>query len=83
MNNINLYLVEYGCSNGPGFPFYSSSNSQFFVIAVSYDEAIKRAHDHLVSINSVKTVLDYEGSLNINTEYSIKAIKLISEDVVW
>lgn len=86
--NRMLFYIEIGKPDS-SFGSYSWSSAQpsknFFLIADSFDEANRKAINHLPKIlTENNSVLTSDGSLNVQSidELNIKSIKLISDNVV-
>jgi len=81
-----LFIVQYtgGSSAGMGLiSLLSSSGSQLYVIADSYDEAAHKAIVHLQQKASNRSIFDENGSLRLNElEFKITSIQVI-EDFVY
>jgi hypothetical protein len=86
-----LFLIEFGqpeSSNYSQGMFYFTSGgvnpNSAYVVADNYEQALIKAAIYVEGKSGEKrSVVDYDGSLNLNNlEIKIKAIKLISEEVV-
>lgn len=76
-----LFLIEFGNPDPHGWN--CSTKESIYVIADNYEESVAKAMIFMEGKSEKRSVVDYDGSLNLNSlEIKIKAIKLISEEVV-
>lgn len=89
MKKVKLYQVKFGkpegVSGGNWISFGGTENSPLLVIANSYEQAIQKAitfRESEQEKDKPKSIVTYDGSLNIEPEPSITEVKLISENVL-
>lgn len=82
MKRNNLFLVEFGKPIGANTS-YTFPTKTLFVIANHYEEAISKAMIHHTESGEPTSVIMSDGSLNLgNTEVTISAVKLVSDNVI-
>lgn len=88
MKNQQLYFVEFGKPDPPGFSSFSFSEKKkpLFVMASGYEEAAQKALAFASEKSENTPVVSYDGSLCIPSEEDelrVKSVKLVSDEIVW
>ena len=87
MKEVQLYQIKFGkpegVNSGGWISIGGTDNGPLLIIANSYEQAMKKAIAFKEQEQSnKKSVVDYDGSLNIEQEPTITEIKLISDKVL-
>lgn len=94
MEDKKLFYVEFGEPRATGgflsFSFASNPLSPVYVVAKDYNEAANKAMayaEYKKSFDKKNSVLDSDGSLRNRKEEEeepkIRAISIVSDDVIW
>lgn len=75
----NLYEIDF--NDNKGVFSWGVTRSSIYVIAESYEQAAVKAMLYLES--KPKQIIDEDGSLQQEAKLAIKAIRLISDEVIW
>lgn len=81
VKRMNLYLVETGKPEKPGWITFSSVDTAFYVIAENHAMAFQKGQEYLSS-NEISLVAE-DGSLKPTDDLQVKNIKIVADKLIY
>lgn len=81
IKNLNLYLVELGKLDKPGWSSYGGDD-YYYVLADDYVSAAQKAEEYRIAMID-QSIVTEDGSLKVGVDIGVKHIKMVADKIIY